>query len=599
MFLATTALDQYWKKDQKILFLGEWCIAHNIDNEKLDYEVLPSLWRDFKTIPEKAYYIYDIFEKLIPVVTGYMNSVNNVNFPEKYWKFLVGPWLLSFVGILYDRYSILKAAVEYTNSIQTIISDNGYVPTTYAEVYNLINGDDYNFIIFSDIIKQLDLPLEIDTASHNIKLDNEEKVKSEFNLKGIVSRIKRNCYTALHDLFSPNDYLQIISTELSFRETVKLLKILNHKKKLTPLIRQNAGNNSTNTAYLNKSRKKSLDAISNPDEFIKLISVMVPMHMPKEYIECYTSNREIANRMSMESPNVQIVMLRCPVEINTGIRFYVAERIHEGAKLISFQHGGGYGTKDYISHEELEIDLCDKYLSWGWKSENKNAKDFFMTKTNWVNRCKYNSNGDILLVGGSCRRYFYNLLEGQVPVYNKIQIDYNKRLIRNIDKNLYSTLLYRFQWKFFSYNEIDEVLNDFPDLRISTRENEGHFYRLFYDSRLVIATTNYTAFLQSFFVNKPTLLLWDPEYFTVRDSAKEYYNLLHDAGILYYSPELCAKKVNEIHQNPMEWWMTAEVQAAKNEYCEHFCRITDNMEGELAEVINEMRERKTERKLNV
>jgi putative transferase (TIGR04331 family) len=133
------------------------------------------------------------------------------------------------------------------------------------------------------------------------------------------------------------------------------------------------------------------------------------------------------------------------------------------------------------------------------------------------------------------------------------------------------------------------VLNDFPDLRISTRENEGHFYRLFYDSRLVIATTNYTAFLQSFFVNKPTLLLWDPEYFTVRDSAKEYYNLLHDAGILYYSPELCAKKVNEIHQNPMEWWMTAEVQAAKNEYCEHFCRITGNMEGELAEVINEMR----------
>ena len=35
--------------------------------------------------------------------------------------------------------------------------------------------------------------------------------------------------------------------------------------------------------------------------------------------------------------------------------------------------------------------------------------------------------------------------------------------------------------------------------------------------------------------------------------------------------------------------MTAEVQAAKNKYCEHFCRMTDNMEGELAEVINEMR----------
>ena len=43
MFLVTTADQRFWKTDEKILFLGEWCKIYNQRHiwSNLDYEVLP------------------------------------------------------------------------------------------------------------------------------------------------------------------------------------------------------------------------------------------------------------------------------------------------------------------------------------------------------------------------------------------------------------------------------------------------------------------------------------------------------------------------------------------------------------------------------
>ena len=59
-------------------------------------------------------------------------------------------------------------------------------------------------------------------------------------------------------------------------------------------------------------------------------------------------------------------------------------------------------------------------------------------------------------------------------------------------------------------------------------------------------------------------------------------------AFLYYDPILCAKKINSIHSNPMEWWMEEEVQKAKNYYSDYFCRINKNYNEQLAQVIKSM-----------
>jgi putative transferase (TIGR04331 family) len=60
MFLITTADQRFWKKDEEILFLGEWCKIYDQRHiwSELNYKVLPYHWDD----REKLYqdYIYPV-----------------------------------------------------------------------------------------------------------------------------------------------------------------------------------------------------------------------------------------------------------------------------------------------------------------------------------------------------------------------------------------------------------------------------------------------------------------------------------------------------------------------------------------------------------
>ena len=137
------------------------------------------------------------------------------------------------------------------------------------------------------------------------------------------------------------------------------------------------------------------------------------------------------------------------------------------------------------------------------------------------------------------------------------------------------------------YSEIDKVLGKIKKLRISTRsDNQYYYYDLLYNSRLAICTSDYTSNLQPLMINHPTIWLWDPKYFAPRDSAKKFYDQLHEAGILFYCPIECSKKVNKIFKDPMEWWMTDKVQEAKNNFVNNICKVDENMVNELANIIS-------------
>lgn len=49
-----------------------------------------------------------------------------------------------------------------------------------------------------------------------------------------------------------------------------------------------------------------------------------------------------------------------------------------------------------------------------------------------------------------------------------------------------------------------------------------------------------------------------------------FFDLLVEAGILFYTPEAAAKKVNIVEHNVNEWWFSDQVQAARIEFCERY-----------------------------
>ena len=68
-------------------------------------------------------------------------------------------------------------------------------------------------------------------------------------------------------------------------------------------------------------------------------------------------------------------------------------------------------------------------------------------------------------------------------------------------------------------------------------------------SRLCICTHNATVFLECLEMNFPTIIFWEPSHHEIRDDAVPFFDLLLEAGVLFYTPEAAAKKVNTVAHN--------------------------------------------------
>ena len=71
MFLATTALADFWDTSDEILFLGSWCLRYDRrrDWQGLRYRVLPSLWDDRRRFYAAAEYLDECAEGILKRLT--------------------------------------------------------------------------------------------------------------------------------------------------------------------------------------------------------------------------------------------------------------------------------------------------------------------------------------------------------------------------------------------------------------------------------------------------------------------------------------------------------------------------------------------------
>ena len=88
--------------------------------------------------------------------------------------------------------------------------------------------------------------------------------------------------------------------------------------------------------------------------------------------------------------------------------------------------------------------------------------------------------------------------------------------------------------------------------------------------KIVVVDHPHTTFIEALTVNVPCIFYWDHEAYLMRPEAERYFELLRNAGILFKNPLSAAKKLSEIFDNPMEWWLEDSVQKARIEFCNRY-----------------------------
>ena len=157
--LITTAIECTWPKDKNeaILFLGEWCRLYSrkfVWND-LDAIVVLYHWDNREKLYSDYLYLQEVYENQLKKLSIQLNQIHGVDYSTRYWRILIGPWLGTFIQIVFDRWFMLKQVIESSeiDKCRAINRDGeAIIPNDMEDFSKLFLTDNWNEAIYSELI---------------------------------------------------------------------------------------------------------------------------------------------------------------------------------------------------------------------------------------------------------------------------------------------------------------------------------------------------------------------------------------------------------------------------------------------------------------
>ena len=159
------------------------------------------------------------------------------------------------------------------------------------------------------------------------------------------------------------------------------------------------------------------------------------------------------------------------------------------------------------------------------------------------------------------------------------------RFVEKIPEHIHQNLIVRLHTPYEELRCFEEQRwNDrSPDTKI-----EGgvlNIRKLISQNRLIVHSYDSTGILQTLALNIPTICFWRNSLSHLLPSAKPFYELLHNANILFYTPEAAAEFIGLHWDCISEWWQSDKVQDARQIFCDKYARTSDHPVQELKNIL--------------
>ena len=384
MFLVTTADEKYWNKEDKILFLGEWCKLFQNKEAlfELNFETVAYHWSDKNKFQRDYEFLELTYEKYLANLSEKLNQIHGVNYTERYWRIIIGIWLRAFIDALYDRYLSICQASE------TSLVTNTWICNTEPRIQNdypSFAHDEYNHYLYSRIIEFLKImpyeKIEVDskeqirttkTSTPSLLTKTLNEAKRQFS-KGLTTLISQAIAVLLVQVWpwilkrSKNRIVFVGNIYLAPLNIIKLQIGLGQ----IPFIYQGRKLRLPSKPF-DKEMRRKLEFSTHGNKFEKVLNSIIVDQMPTLYLENYKFIHDKVMSFSPTAPKV--IFTAFTINYRRFFEFWAAYNAERnGTKLILSQHGGGYGIAKHISLENHFIKCFDEYLTWG-STLNDNPK---------------------------------------------------------------------------------------------------------------------------------------------------------------------------------------------------------------------------------
>ena len=570
LLVLTTPPEQADYSHYCVVNIGPWC-----KNES-DIELNRSL-EDFPLIFSKdTIYTDNFVDRIIGPLGDALNNVHNKTHSIKYWRAILSSWLAQFVGTLVDRIGALKFATEGQHIDSILISKQAkrVVPeNTYHSMKLCADSDSFNQYLFERIYFFL-----FKSDSHSFKYFKEgvePDILTTQNLKGRILNTRRNIVFKFLKLISRFRKVLVTNTAMS----VSLQKKILFKTSILPFFATNdfVGKGAEiNDGLRLFVRDRISDIACNKKEvlLIDLICHFLPKNFVEDFSDFYS--------YSSKAYNLAFQKLFIGVELynNSSFMHFVGISRENGATVKGIQHGGRSGTEYTAFQEIVEHKNVDCFYTWGWKWVYQ--RDFFELKPmpspklidQYLLKDSNASTNGMILFGITSVNKFVSRIGAFDNVYSvKKYMKWQRMFMYALDLEARSKFILRGHDNERGWNYSEQLkLNN---ITIKFDKHDKSFKDSLESCELYVSDHLSTTWIESLFINKPTILYWDNIY-NINKHTRYYFEELKRVSILHDSSLSAAKIINDIHDDVETWWQDKERQEVVQKVCKKFAIMTDD-----------------------
>jgi putative transferase (TIGR04331 family) len=554
--LVTTAIQGTWLKEKKIkrLFLTKACnlYSEKSDWEKLNYYNLKYHWEDREKLINDHDYLKFFYEEVLILLRFELNKIHNLNEDIDYWRIIIGPWLIHYIPIIYDKWETLRLAFKNDKffSFVEIIQDQ-IIPDDFNDFIEILQTDDWNQQIYQRIInknynKRVDILKQLKRQKNRIK---NYKIISKERILNIIDNFLKlfnseNAYFFHDSYFSLNKFIKL---------NFSLFQI--------PRFYSNDFSFNLN-ASVNKALRLKKINYNNQNAFEEFFLNNMFKDIPIQYLEGFSKTKQFIDKISY---NPKVILTANSYWGKDVFKFWLAKRKNI-SKIVTVEHGGSFPPLFHSFHHEE--DISDFYIYW-FQSNKFNRihlppQKSFLKINKRGNNCSY--------IGFESTRFFYRIIA--TPITSSVletfdqSIDLYNLLDPNIQKKFKIRPYPNMGWE-TSLRYKDELGEDKVDTKSS-------FKNFLINSKWIICSYSMTTFSEAMSTGTPTILLYMPEHNETIEETQELIKILKEVKIIFSDPNKAAKHLNKHWLNPNIWWESQEVIKARKLFFKMACNDKKN-----------------------
>lgn len=567
-YFVISADKSFWPKNNKIIFAGKWCVNpyEQKVTKEIDFKILDNKIYDFENITNEIRYCDNIFEKLLEELTIQFNKLHKINWSKKSWRILIGLWLNRYIAIINDRLNLLTDVnKKYKIKFKNInLKDNSLVSYDLETSSKKILDHEWN----ENLVRRLQSILDNRNFTfdylNKLKIQKCEKKSFRFN------KLHYKIINKFWNLFPLSKTNKFFLNKIYIGDFLSSLKLM-IKLKEFPVKYLIDERPIFKNIDIEKRKKISIN-LNTSDIKEKIIRFLLTEAIPTLYIEGFNDLKNKAINANLPKNKT---IFTCNCWRDTIFKYWIADQVNNGNKLIYGQHGAGYGMfKDFLG-EKYEYEICDRYLTWGHKDE-KNKKILASVDQSLINSSNINKirKNQYLIIPAVFQYYYYR---NEIYNPNNIYLEFEKivKFVENLKTK--AKILFKAhpieKKRKFSLEKLAKV--QFKNIKfINPSENIG---KLINQSSLNVFFNLGTPFLKNLAQNKPSIFICDKTFLKkLKPNSYEHFKILIEQKIVFMDSLAAANFLNKLENNINDWWHNENLQTARRAFANIYAKKTLN-----------------------